>query len=269
MIKRYDNFSVHAFVIDIFGHETANCIAFVDFVKNTVIPLLIVLIVLTAFALSICYYHCSRYMYELEGYAELQTDDNGYFGDDEDDGCNKEEALHLQRKSRLQGELSINASAASVKLAEYKSLNDIISFLHLRDVTLNALYNYDEGFFQISVTRIRLFPLPNAVSDKFKLQYKLFFLIPDSISCESSPKPLRHQIHFDEKYRMHHSWDDVKDAEMRLNVCVLDVYFNIKVLPTVRYVLKPVTTLDNESYGEAISNDITIQCIRQVSPFNC
>jgi len=202
-------------------------------------------------------------MYELQGYTELQTDDAGYFGDDEDDGCKKEETVPLQRSSSLQRELSINASAASLKQAEYKSLDDIVNYLHLRDVTFNALYNNDDGFLQISLTRIRLFPLPAAIAEKFTLQYKLFFLIPDSISCESSPKPLRHQIHFDEKYRMHHSWDDVKDAEMRLNIYVLDTYFNTKVLPTVRYVLKPVTTADNEFYGEAASSDIKIECIRQ------
>ena len=187
--------------------------------------------------------------------------------DDHDSESIGEETRVLLKKSNLQQQSSVNGSLASFSdgAIEYKAVDDIVGYLHLRDVAIHAVYSYLHGFLQITVSTIRLYPLPKTIRSNFMLQYRLFLAIPDSMAIESAAKPLRYQVHFDEKYRMYHSLHDVEDSKMRLDIYVIGASLKPHFLWTVNYLLKPDESSSSEADRALITDDIKVKCINQVN----
>ena len=208
---------------------------------------------LTSCICSICFYHCLKYIREKrEAVQNVRQNDYDFAS-----SKNEEEKETLIKKSSLKRNLSMTSSISSFtyEASEYNTVEDIRDILHLRGLVVTAAYNCDKRYLQVDVSTCILYPLPKGVSNRFMLQYKLSFSIPNTDKYESEFKPMRHHIRFDEKYRIYRSLSDVEDAEMMFDILVLEPSYELKLLWTVQYLLKPSNVLSSESDYSVIPED--------------
>lgn len=238
---------------------------------------MIVLGTLASCLLSVSLYHLLKYRKERRDYIKKCEELNSNHAPGSSDEADEDENAQLLGKPSLKRNLSLASSilSSSSEPRDYTTVGDIQEYLHVRDMELHAVYNYSKGYFQLSSSKLILYPLPKSVGKNFTLQYKVSFSFEDSPTFESEARPLRNTTRFDETYRVYCPMSDIEDAEMKFDVSLVDTAFNRSFFSTVGYLLKPSHNANNQPVNGAFRENTefwhhtdqlyNVVCIRKVN----
>ena len=200
---------------------------------------------------SICLYNCYKYIGEIATITKYERLESAK--DEEEQEKYKGGVEIAPRKPSIKRKTShVRSLALLPMIPEVDETGGVVSLresLRLRDIVINAIYNHDRGYVQVTVNKIMFCPLPEDYSPTYSVQYTLSFSLEDIEDFESEIRPLRENIRFDETYRIYVPVTVSDGAGMVCKVNLMDRQFKRTLLWDIKYNLKASLILSSSDPG--------------------
>ena len=200
---------------------------------------------------SICLYNCYKYIGEIATITKYERLESAK--DEEEQEKYKGGVEIAPRKPSIKRKTShVRSLALLPMIPEVDETGGVVSLresLRLRDIVINAIYNHDRGYVQVTVNKIMFCPLPEDYSPTYSVQYTLSFSLEDIEDFESEIRPLRENIRFDETYRIYVPVTVSDGAGMVCKVNLMERQFKRTLLWDIKYNLKASLILSSSDPG--------------------